>query len=141
MDEFAKWNLIALQAEIMAAIAHIAEKHQVQFSWVGGQFRENLASLKMQVKRVDATGTTITDTESSNTMVEDFRRMASYFGFQPTDIGRQFTTIQGTYVIVGAKPRNHKFPIVAKCQRNGKSYKFTAEEVKRCLLPVVVESE
>jgi hypothetical protein len=60
-----------------------------------------------------------------------FKRNARFFGLEPDDLGKTFHSIATgkKMEITGAKPRNHKYPIIAKCASNGKAYKFSAREV------------
>jgi hypothetical protein len=68
----------------------------------------------------------------------DFRLHASRYGLHPTDLGREvtiaFSGVPRKYVIVGAKPRNHKYPILLRKLRNGTVYKFPADKVKSALV-------
>jgi len=54
----------------------------------------------------------------------DFARHAPRFGLTETDYGREFATHQGSYELCGFKPRSPKYPILGRCTRTGKTYKF-----------------
>jgi len=67
----------------------------------------------------------------------DFRQWSTLWGMEPTDLGRTFRSLIGDrsyeYKIVGAKPRSHKYPILAKQMPDGKTFKFSTSRVKELL--------
>lgn len=85
------------------------------------------ATFKLVVSTTNSDGTV-------NTKIgEDFKRNAVRWGLAPDDLGREFSSGADTYEIVGAKPRSPKYPILAKCKRSGKTFKFHPNQVKAYL--------
>ena len=62
-----------------------------------------------------------------------FKRNAVRYGLSPDDLGKTFKTWRGEeYTITGLNTRRRKYPISA-VDKNGKSWKFPAEQVKDAL--------
>lgn len=59
----------------------------------------------------------------------DFSKFAPLYDLTPDDYGRKFNTTTGTYTICGISPRSRKYPILGKCIKTGKTYKFTRTAV------------
>lgn len=59
----------------------------------------------------------------------DFGHYAEQYGLKPEDLGKSFTNHNGTYTIIGCKPRSHKFPILGR-RADGKVFKFPAVMVR-----------
>jgi hypothetical protein len=84
------------------------------------------------VKALDKLG--LSATFALDTAGEDFKRYASRYGLQATDLGRSFTQRRSTFTIVGLVPSRPKYPILVENQ-NGKRYKFPASKVAALLPP------
>ena len=77
---------------------------------------------------------TPTTTQKYQQWEADFRRYATSYGLQPTDLGRKFWLNKTRqYTIIGAKPGNRKAPIMIRGKRGG-IYKIAADLVKRNLV-------
>lgn len=59
----------------------------------------------------------------------DFQRYAAEFGFEASDLDREFKSNGKTYRIVGLKPNSPRFPVLAQDVSTNKTYKFPAETV------------
>jgi len=59
-----------------------------------------------------------------------YKKLAGSFGLDSEWLGAEFETYQGRYKIVGLKPRNRKYPVLADDVRTGKKYKFPVSPVK-----------
>ena len=60
---------------------------------------------------------------------DDFRYYAKEYGLEPEDFGARFVRNGMTFEIVGLKPRNRKYPIIAKNVVTQDTFKFPAETV------------
>jgi hypothetical protein len=118
MDRFTRPTLRALDVEIDAALAVVAEKHGMTFTRAGGRFSDTTYTPKVSFSIVGESG-----------IPADFARNAQYFGLTEDDYGREFTTYRGTYKITGINLRAKKYPITAECLRTGKGYKFPVSAV------------
>jgi len=59
----------------------------------------------------------------------DFERLAYLYGLEASDLGKTFSSNGRTFTICGLAPKAHKFPILAKCADDGKTYKFPERSV------------
>jgi len=68
-----------------------------------------VGDITVEFAKADSDGKIVTGLES------DFRFHARDLGLEPDDFGATFTTFVGdSYKIIGAKPGNRKYPIIAK---------------------------
>jgi len=91
-------------------------------------FTENQVTFKLNCSLLSKDGTPL-DIEAEN-----FKNLAVSYGLKPEDLGRSFYSQGRSYTIIGLKPRNHQYPILAE-RKGGKRFKFTAEVVKSKLPP------
>jgi len=61
-----------------------------------------------------------------------FRQNAKLFGFEPADLGKEFTFQGQLYTICGFRPKSRKYPVIAR-SCNGKDYKFACRSVLEAL--------
>ena len=71
--------------------------------------------------------------EVLDTAAEAFKRNATFFELKPEDLYKIFKCDGSQYKIVGMKPGNRKYPILAKSIDNNKTYKFSADTIKMLL--------
>lgn len=76
----------------------------------------------MKIAVLDSNGEPITEE------AESFKRNAKNFGFEPTDLGKEFILQGKTFIICGLKPKSWKYPVIAR-SGNGESYKFPCSSV------------
>jgi hypothetical protein len=69
------------------------------------------------------------DGQFETAMEGDFRFHARSYGFDPDDYGARFVQNGMTFEIVGCKPRNRKYPIIAKNVVTQETFKFAVETV------------
>ncbi len=55
------------------------------------------------------------------------------YGFTQNILGMTFEGKNGTMKIIDIKTRNRSYPIIAECLQNGKSYKYSATDIKQRL--------
>ena len=96
-----------LGEEVNAALQVIAKKYGIVLRAGGGRFESSNYRFKVEASIIDASGTAKTPA------VSDFERYAEMFGLQKTDLGKPFLCRGISYAVCGAKPRSHKFPILA----------------------------
>lgn len=61
------------------------------------------------------------------------KRLSLNYGFTQNIVGMNFVSSHKTHKIVGFKSQNRKYPIITTNLSNGKSYKFSVNDVKRNL--------
>lgn len=80
--------------------------------------------------------TFIEPSESGNFVTKeesDYKSYASMFGLESIPFGSTFSANGSSYKICGLKPRSGKYPVLATCSSNGKTFKFSPESVVRAL--------
>lgn len=122
--------LKAIGSDAATALAAVAEKYGVQID-VGGISIEmdvissttDIATMKVQISAIAADGTAKTKEAT------DFERNAVRYGLQPSDLGREFPCEGVDWVIVGAKPRSTKYPLLVQSP-NGNIFYMSVDLVK-----------
>ena len=116
-----------ITGEVNEAITAIAKRHGLVLTLGKGA--------KFSGSSVTATYTVSTEviTASGGTAPSSFTRLAPSFGLSPDAFGKQFLSGGRWFEVVGINPSAHKFPIMAKCISDGKTYKFHATDVARQL--------
>jgi hypothetical protein len=85
-------------------------------------FRASNCRFQLRVSVLDSSGKPITEETDS------FRSNAKLFGFEPDDLGKEFTLQGQSYTICGLKPKSRKYPVIAR-SGDGKNYKFACRTV------------
>jgi len=119
--------LRAINDDLAKAIKAIGEKHGCTLSIGRGTYDDSTAKLAIHIALPDADGNARTKDAIA------FERDAFVFGFEPSDLGREFAINGSHYAIAGLKPRSPRFPIIARDVSTGKLYKFPANTVKFAL--------
>lgn len=63
----------------------------------------------------------------------DWNRYAEKFGLKSSDRLRKFQTQRDNYTLLTIKPQNKKYPIVARNNANGNTYKFSLAYIQNLL--------
>lgn len=119
-------NLDTIKTAVLEALIPVGEELGLSFEFGRGTFTENNFVVKLEAATLDENG------EANNRAADDFRSNAFSYGLEPNDFGRTFTTYSGSFTIIGAKPKNRKYPIIAE-NAGGSHYKFSASQVKGAL--------
>ena len=99
----------------------------------------NLTSLSLGATRYNAFSfTTKVEGKIANEIENDFKyHEAEYFaqinGLPPDFINRKFESGGLSFTIIKLETRNTKYPVIALCKENDKTYKFTVETIKKVL--------
>ena len=114
-----------IEAEMLAACQDIAAKH--------GLVAEGLGIQEMDLRWNFAFGVRISiPLPDGSTLDPDqilFEALAEAYGLSPDDYHREFTTGHERFRLTGIDPRRPKYPVSAQRVKDGKGYKFTAENV------------
>ena len=121
--------LRTIRTDAEAALLDVAKKHGVQLTVGNGSFARDgsNAHLKLEIAGIADSGEVMTKEAT------DFKRYASSFGLTPEDLGTTFKYNGKEFKLIGCKPRNHKFPLIAENTKNGKTYKLPKDAVKPVL--------
>jgi len=123
MENFNRKNLPVLRDEIAKALKSVEEKHGITFKLGGISFTDDHFRSKIEAYLTKKGGETV-DPGKIN-----FDRHARSFGLSKEDFGKKFSNLNGTYQICGIASRSHKYPILAKNSKDGRIYKFRADDV------------
>lgn len=126
INQFDRTNLRALQADIDAALAAMAEKHGIQIKAGGASFGATAATFKVELAVIGDGGV------AKTRHATEFELFASSYGLAPTDLGREFTYKGNGYKITGLSTKSRRFPVEAS-RTDGRTFKFPAELVKLAL--------
>ena len=111
-----------IRTDAEEALAAVAAKHGLSLKFGAGRFDSTTYTLKVDF---------VAPTEDG--IPSDFARHAPLFGLTADDYGKMVTMRGETYTIVGIKPRSHKYPILMKRTKDGKTYKWMAASVVAAL--------
>jgi len=111
-----------LRAELGRTLTTIGEKYGLAFSV--GRITFDEVSFKASIEAA------ITEKQGEPKMAVDFRNLCFKHGFKPEDLGKIFMSGEHSYEIVGLKPRNRKYPIIAARRSDRKQFKFAPYSVK-----------
>jgi hypothetical protein len=112
-----------INADIRAALAPVAEKHGVSINLGSSRFDETNYTTKVEVATIGTDGTVMSKE------ARDYNHYASVLGFTKA-LGETITMNGKPYTVVGYKPRSHRFPVLARCQATGNTYKLPDSVVK-----------
>lgn len=124
VQEFNKTNLRQMNAEIESALKQIASKYGLEVKLGNTRFSKQNASSKFELMTIGDSGNIMTKEAL------DFNRYKNYKDIR-ANLGDSFQFNGNTYTIVGYKARSHKYPILAKCAEDGKTYKLPINTVNR----------
>lgn len=93
--------------------------------------------IQMEIRNISISSTDfnakVSAVDKNNPLVETNNLMMSKrFGFKHNIIGLEFSNSGKVYTITGFKLANRKYPIIATCATDGKSYKFSSTSVLKC---------
>jgi len=122
MKEFTKDSLKVLRKDIDSALKSVADKHGLSLMLGNIRFNEESFTGKLEAR--------VTDKPGETTMAADFRALAHSYGLSPSLLGQVLSINGKRYKIVGLKPRNRKYPVIAESVATGKRFKFAAFSVR-----------
>lgn len=122
IKEFDRQNLKPLRQDIDKALKAVAEKYGLSLMLGNIRFNESSATCKLEARVTEKTG--------EPTMAADFRALAPTYGLESSLLYQTVLMDGKFYKIVGLKPRNRKYPIIATRVDTGKRYKFPASVVR-----------
>lgn len=118
-----------LQEECGAALEAVAAKYGLKLERKRCTYHVDSMPVAFQLITVelDANG------NAMDSRAKDFIKYASAYGLSEKDFLAEFRSGAKTFRICGFKPKARKYPILAECVQDGKTYKFPVERVKRAL--------
>ena len=119
MDNFSSQSVNSLRTEIEQALAPVLEKYGLRLEV--GTMRYNALSCKVPVELHIADGSNVEQRAK-----EEFEACAHILGFKPEDFGKTIMYGGKRYTVCGLRLNSNKYPIQAKCEKNGKTYGLPA---------------
>jgi hypothetical protein len=95
-------------------------------------FSDGQVSFKVEIAATNSNGEVMTET------VAAFKRMATLYGLQPTDLGRSFRQSGIWFKVSGLAPRSHKYPILCEKLSDRRVYKFNERAVLTLLQQKII---
>lgn len=117
----------SVSESVMEALKPLEESYGVTFQLGNGSYDSNSYKFRINCLKLSKDG------EPICTEKEDFKKYCNLFGLEESDLGKTFKCRNNIYKLYGLKPRNRKYPVLAKDVMNGKIYKFSAYNVKSFL--------
>ena len=116
-----------LREDINAALKAVGEKHGLKLTAENAKFMPQTATFKLEVESIGDNGVVVTRemTDLKNPHV------LSMYNLTEAHLTKPFTSGGRTFVLSGYRVKAHSKPFLAKDQRDGKEYIFTAEGVQR----------
>ena len=111
--DFDRVTLRVLRADIEAALASVAAKHNLTVTTGGIRYSPTLATVKVEFAKEG----------SGNRVEQEFKRYAELFDLSPDDLGKKFKFNGAVFTVTGLKPNSPKFPLLAT-RADGKVFKF-----------------
>ena len=115
-----------IRKRLEAALEPLAKELGVAVDLGSCTFQASNCRFQLKVAVLDPNGKAMTEKADS------FRRSAKLYGFESSDLGREFVCQGQIYTICGLRPKSRKYPVVARSS-NGKDYKFACRTVLEAL--------
>lgn len=117
VTNFDRSNLRQINAEIEQAMKAVAQKYGLQVKLGNTRFSNSNASSKFELMTVSESGAVMSKEAI------DFNRYKNAKAIR-ANLGDSFQFNGNTYTITGYKAKSYKYPVLAKCSVDGKTYKF-----------------
>jgi hypothetical protein len=113
--------------EAMRVLSEHFGRQGIKITVGSGKFDSTSLTTHFTFNEPSIDGTFVTKEE------RDYKAYASMLGLDSVPFGTMFHTQGATYTVCGLKPRSDKYPVLAKCYQNGKTYKFAPHTVLHAL--------
>ena len=121
-------KLKQIRTSMINALSNVEEEHNMQFDIGNISYTNTTFKVTLQAAIAE-------EGQVANLAKTEWDRYCSQYGFTKNDYGEPFETDSGKHcTISGIKPRSTKYPILGKCEEDGKEYKFPAKVIRRYLL-------
>ena len=117
-----------LRLELDQLLSDWGKKNNLVITTGKGKYALTSATFEVKLATKENDGTVVTEE------VRNFRRSAHLYNLTPEDLGRLFTSNGLHFHLSGLMPSRPKFPFLAKCVEDGKTYKFTEKAIEMHLV-------
>jgi len=115
-----------IRQRLHATLNQLAGEMNIMIELGACSFRTHNCRLQLNLAVLDSKGKPIQEE------VEAFRHNAVLFGFEDTDLGKEFTLNGKVYTVSGFSPKSQKTPVLVR-SKNGKNSKFSCRVVLEAL--------
>ena len=128
IDEFRK--------DFKEAVAELEKKHGISISIGRVSYNAKKFTTKMEVidSQPDEYGNVVSGEQAN------FNANCGHVGLSPHHYGVVFTYGKSEYKLVGIKPRNRKYPIIAENVVSGMRYKLTKDPLEDIILGKFIQN-
>ena len=112
-----------LRDALEAQLQTVEEQFKVKINIGKCTYTTSNCSYKVEVADVGEGG------EVKSKEVEDFRLYATSYGLNPDDLNKEFDSSGETFEITGLSTRKRKYPILGTRVKDGRKFKFPADQV------------
>ena len=121
---FDRSNLRLLTADIQTALKSVADNYGISLTYKSSRFSASNVTIKLEGAIVGAGG--VVETKER----KDWKVYAEMFGLKSAWLDEAFVHGGDQFVICGLATRKSKYPVLAKCIKNNKTFKFPMDTVK-----------
>lgn len=121
LEYFDRATILNLQQRILETLAPLGEELGIEFEGGDSQFNASQAQLGLRV--------TLTPRDGLTAEQREFNQLAPAFGLTAEDYHRTLTRGGTRYRLIGFKPRNRKYPIIAE-NSAGTRYKLPLDALQ-----------
>ncbi len=137
MTNFTRPNVRALQSDLSAALAAVAQKHGINITMGNARFSESECRFSKIICQAKGTLAQAAPNLPVNSARDPYNTLESreYINLAhmhnlPTDgLGKTFVSMGRTFTIIGLKSSRRKYPVTAVGSQGGR-YKFSATSVR-----------
>ena len=130
MGKINSYFLEKFRSEFKDAVSEIEKKHGISISLGGISYSPSSFSSKLEVieSQPDEEGNFVSGEQAR------FNANCKYLGLTPSHYGVEFMHGNTKFKLIGIKPRNRKYPIIAKSVKTGTIYKLTTKDLDQIKL-------
>ena len=120
----------AISVEITDAAQAVAARHGLTVQRRKAHYGDDLEIvLRVSKVAVNEAGVNVLSREAQN-----LNRWALSYGLPEDALGKAFRSGGKAFILTGLDPAKRKYPVLARCEDDGRSYRFTPAHVKGLLM-------
>lgn len=136
MAEITKTFVQTFRSEFKDAVAELEKKHGISISIGNINYNSTKFTTKLEVvdSRPDEDGNVVTGEQAA------FNANCGVVGLSPHHYNAKFSHRRNDYILVGVKPRNRRYPIIAEDVISGRRYKLTKDVLEDIILGKFIQN-
>jgi hypothetical protein len=129
MPVISKDQCKAIDADVRAALASVMEKHGLEMTKTSSAYGMSYGFKFDAVPQAEDGATYNPNSPEAQT----YEILAESYGLPADGLGKTVRMMGKTFTIIGLNHRAPKFPVLARCEEDGRNYKLSAPSVVRNL--------